>query len=157
MKQTQLLKSLMSNLQNGSDGKDFSRISIKISKELNISNEDKKLIKNFCDLCSDMLEMKGDYECFLAADRKKAKIVTTAICSFSENSIKIYCHDRALADILRSIAHEMFHLRQHELDLIPKEMNKPHHLNPVEWHANAASGSFLSYFAQKVGKDKIYR
>lgn len=157
MKRTQLLKSLMSNLQNGSDNKDFSRISIKISKGLNISDEDKKLIKNFCDLCSDMLGMKGDYNCFLAADRKKAKIVTTAICSFSENSIKIYCHDRALADILRSIAHEMFHLKQHELNLIHRKKSKEHHLNPIEWHANVAGGSLLSYYAQKVGKDKIYR
>jgi Zn-dependent peptidase ImmA (M78 family) len=58
--------------------------------------------------------------------------------------------------MLRSIAHEMYHLRQHELGLVPRKM-KQHHLSPIEWQANAAAGSLLSYFAQKVGRDKIYR
>ena len=71
-------------------------------------------------------------------------------------SVKIYCQSRSLADILRSIGHEMFHLRQHEMDLIPVK-KKLHHLNPVEWHANIAGGSLLSYFADITGKDKIYR
>lgn len=50
----------------------------------------------------------------------------------------------------------MFHLRQHEMDQVPVKM-KVHYLNPIEWTANAAGGSLISYFADSIGKDKIYR
>jgi hypothetical protein len=157
MKRENLLKSLMSKLEDDVDVTNASNFSIFIDKELNISKEDKGLIKDFLSLCVKSMGIEGDYKCFLSANRKRSHIVTTAICTFSENRIKIYCHERSLADILRSIAHEAFHLRQHELDLVPKKIKKPHHLNPIEWQANVAGGSVLSYFAQKVGKDKIYR
>jgi hypothetical protein len=156
MERVQLLKTLMSNLEKDEGVKKLPNISLKTSKALNISKEDRKIIRDFCGMCARLLELEHQYDCFLEADRKRSKIITTAICSFSENNIRIYCHERSLADILRSIAHEMFHLRQHELDLVPKNL-KQHHLSPIEWHANAAGGSLLSYFAQKVGRDKIYR
>lgn len=156
MKREQLLKELMHNLENGFDNSRMRPMTIMISKGLNVDKQDQRLIFNFCDMCANALGLTEDYKCYLSDDRAKAKIVTTAICDFSRKNIRIYCHQRALADILRSVAHEMYHLRQHELNLVPKKM-KQHHLNPIEWHANAAAGSLLSYFAQKVGKDKIYR
>ena len=157
MKRVQLLNHVMKSLKDQVEIGGSSSIKILIDKGLKMSEEDRKLIRDYCSMCCRALGIESDYKCFLSADRKRSRIVTTAICSFSDGSIKVYCHERAMADILRSIAHEMFHLRQHELDLIPKDMNELHHLNPIEWHANAASGSFLSYFASKVGKDKIYR
>lgn len=157
MKRAQLLKHVMKSLNDEVEVGGSSSIKILIDKGLKISKEDQRLIRDYCSMCCRALGIEGDYKCFLSANRKRSHIITTAICSFSDESIKIYCHERAMADILRSIAHEMFHLRQHELDLIPREMKKPHHLNPIEWHANVAGGSLLSYFASKVGKDKIYR
>ena len=156
MKRVQLLKTLMSNLERDEGVKTSPNISLKSSKALRISKEDQKIIRDFCGMCSNLLELEDQYSCFLESDRKKSKIVTTAICAFSEKNIRIYCHERSLADILRSIGHEMFHLRQHELDLVPSNL-KQHHLSSIEWHAHAAGGSLLSYFAQKVGRDKIYR
>ena len=127
-----------------------------IDRDLEMDHDDQVTISKFCNLCADALGLEDEYKCYLSNDRKRAKIVTSAICDFSRKNIRIYCHQRALADILRSIAHEMFHLRQNELNLVPKKM-KQHHLSPIEWHANVAAGSLLSYFAQKVGRDKIYR
>ncbi len=147
----------MSKLEDGVDIDRTSNFSTFIDKGLDISKEDQKIIRDFLDLCVLSMGLEEDYKCFLSADRKRSRIVTTAICTFSENQIKIYCHERSLADILRSIAHEAFHLRQNELGLVPSKMEKPHHLNPIEWQANIAGGSLISYFAQKVGRDKIYR
>ena len=156
MKRAQLLRELMSNLENGFPQGEHHHIKVMVEKGLNISKVDSALIHKFCNMCAAAIGLENDYKCYLSDDRKRSKIMTTAICDFSHHNIRIYCHSRALADILRSIAHEMFHLRQNELHLVP---NKPkqHHLSPVEWHANAAAGSLLSYFAQKVGRDKIYR
>lgn len=156
MERVQLLKALMSNLEKDEGVDKLPNISIKLSKALDFSKEDRKIIRDFCGMCSKLLELEDQYDCFLESDRKISKIITTAICAFSERNIRIYCHERSMADILRSIGHEMFHLRQHELDLVPSNM-KQHHLSPIEWHANAAGGALLSYFAQKVGRDKIYR
>jgi hypothetical protein len=157
MEREQLLKSLMTRLDDGVEIEKTPNFSIFVDKDLNISKEDQKIIRDFLCLCVLSTGLEKDYKCFLTADRKRSRIVTTAVCIFGEKRIKIYCRERSLADILRSIAHEAFHLRQHELDLVPEKMSKPHHLNPIEWQANIAGGSLVSYFAQKVGKDKIYR
>jgi hypothetical protein len=146
----------MESLENGFEVDKTSNFSFMIEKGLHLDKVDQSLIKEFCNTCASAMGLEGEYKCYLSNDRKISKIVTTAICDFSRSNIRIYCHDRALADMLRSIAHEMYHLRQHELGLVPRKM-KQHHLSPIEWQANAAAGSLLSYFAQKVGRDKIYR
>jgi hypothetical protein len=157
MEREQLLKNLMTKLKDGVEIEKTPNFSIFIDKDLNISKGDQKIIQDFLSLCVLSTGLEKDYKCFLTANRKRSRIVTTAVCTFGEKRIKIYCHERSLADVLRSIAHEAFHLRQHELDLVPEQMSKPHHLNPIEWQANIAGGSLVSYFAQKVGRDKIYR
>ncbi len=146
----------MHNLENGFDDDQPRAMTVMISKYLDIDKADQKIIFDFCDMCSKALGLTENYKCYLSDDRARAKIVTSAICDFNQSNIRIYCRQRALADILRSIAHEMFHLRQNELNLVPTKL-KQHHLSPIEWQANAAAGSMLSYFAQKVGRDKIYR
>lgn len=156
MKRVQLLKNVMEKLENGFSHDGNKHIKIMIDRDLDMDHDDRSIITDFCSTCADALGLENEYKCYLSDDRKRAKIVTSAICDYSRSNIRIYCHKRALADILRSIAHEMFHLRQNELGLVPKKM-KQHHLSPVEWHANVAAGSLLSYFAQKVGRDKIYR
>lgn len=156
MKRINLVSSLMKNL---SDKKEFHKskeVKIMIEKGLELPIETRRIIKDFCSLCYSMLELTGEYKCFLSADRKKSKIKTTAVCSFSKSNIRVYCHDRAIADILRSIGHEMFHLRQHEMDQVPVKL-KAHHLSPIEWQANIGGGSLLSYYADKVGHDMIYQ
>lgn len=157
MKRAESLDLLMKNLSRHETSHGAKNLRIFIDKELSLSKQDKKIIANFCKLCFSALELEDDYECYLSANRHRAKIVTTAICDFSKNNIRIYCHERAMADILRSIAHEMFHLKQHEMGILKNRKMKKHYLEPIEWDANIAAGSLLSYYAQKVGKDKIYR
>jgi hypothetical protein len=136
-----------------SDSRNFR---LMVGKDCDMDSEDLRIINEFLDQCAKTLDLNDEYRCYLASDRKKSKIKTTAICSFSSKNIRIYCKSRSLADVLRSIAHESFHLRQHEVEAVPRNM-PPHHLNPIEFDANVFGGSMLSLFALKKGRDKIYR
>ena len=126
-----------------SDSRNFR---LMVGKDCDIDSEDLRIINEFLDQCAKTLDLNDE----------KSKIKTTAICSFSSKNIRIYCKSRSLADVLRSIAHEAFHLRQHEVEAVPRNM-PPHHLNPIEFDANVFGGSMLSLFALKKGRDKIYR
>lgn len=156
MNRVELVTLLMTNLGDKKKVNRSGDFTIFVHEDLELEKADEKIVKDFCNLCYSMLELTGEYECYLCDNRKDSKIKTTAICAFGESNIRIYCKNRSLADILRSIGHEMFHLRQCEMDLVPVKQG-PHHLSPVEWHANIAGGALLSYFANELGKDKIYR
>lgn len=160
MNSSDLLKETLANLSdlesNDLHEVDSKSFKLMIGKSCELGQDDHKIIKEFLEQCANVLQLEGSYRCYLAMDRKKSKIKTTAVCSFSKNNIRIYCKGRSLADALRSIAHECFHLRQHEVDAVPRNM-PPHHLNPVEFDANIFGGSMLSLFASKKGRDKIYR
>lgn len=133
-------------------------VRIFVSNSLKFDAKSSNLIKKFVSFCYEALGLKEDYECTLADDRKKYKILTTAVCQFEKKQFKVYCKGRSLADILRSISHEMSHLKQHEEGLYPiHDIGKiPHHQDEKEFQANAMSGSLLSLFADKVGKNKVY-
>ncbi len=160
MKSSDILHHAIENLSSYDSG-DMSEsgsrsFKLMVGRDCSFESEDVRLINEFLKQCASVLELDGDYRCYLSSDRKKSKIKTTAICAFSHNNIRIYCKDRSLADILRSIAHESFHLKQHEAHAVPRKM-PPHHLNPIEFDANIFGGSMLSLFAAKKGRDKIYR
>jgi hypothetical protein len=156
MNQSSPLKMLMSILNKKKmDQHSKKKVKIMRSSGLDLTTKQRKMIYDFVNFVYDSLNLTGDYKCYLSANRKSAGIKTTAVCAYSEKRISVYCKERALADILRSIAHEMFHLRQNELDIVPHDM-PPHHLNPIEWEANIAAGSMLSYFAQMVGRNQVY-
>jgi hypothetical protein len=73
MERVQLLKTLMSNLEKDEGVKKSPNISIKLSKALNVSKEDRKIIRDFCGMCSKLLELEDQYDCFLESDRKISK------------------------------------------------------------------------------------
>jgi len=160
MKSSELLNDVLNNLSHldeqdlsESDSKSFE---LMVSRNCDMNRRDIKIVKDFLEHCSKILKLNEVYRCYLASDRKKSKIKTTAICSYPQKNIRIYCTSRSLADILRSIAHETFHLKQHEVNAIPRKM-PPHHINPIEFDANVFGGSMLSLYAFKKGRDKIYR
>jgi hypothetical protein len=160
MKSSELLNDVLKNLTLFDNEEmselDSSSFKLMISRDCEMNRRDIKIVKDFLDQCAKVLQLNETYRCYLALDRKKSKIMTTAICSYPQKNIRIYCASRSLADILRSIAHEAFHLKQHEVDLIPRKM-PPHHLNPIEFDANIFGGSMLSLYASKKGRDEIYR
>lgn len=160
MKSSELLNDVLNDLAHldkeelsESDSECFE---LMVSRNCDMNRKDIKIVKDFLEYCAKVLKLGETYRCYLASDREKSKIKTTAICSYSQKNIRIYCTSRSLADVLRSIAHEAFHLRQYEVDAIPRKM-PPHHINPIEFDANIFGGSMLSLYAAKKGRDKIYR
>lgn len=157
MKKTDVLRALIRNLQDEVDNPAKSALRVLVSRDLHLEDDEKKMIVNFCNYSASRLGLEGQYKCYISSNRQKSGIKTTGICIFDQNEIKVYGKNRSLADILRSIAHEMFHLRQHEMGVVPSHLKNKHFEEPLEWHANAAAGSIVSKFASTIGRDRVYR
>tara|TARA_B100000131_G_C17876091_1_gene516304 strand:+ start:244 stop:663 length:420 start_codon:yes stop_codon:yes gene_type:complete len=104
------------------------------------------VMKRFINFCSDKLEINCDFKVFIVEDREHHGVQTTAYYDPNIKLIKIYGKDRAIVDVLRSIAHEMTHMRQD----INGEITGPvqdiggYHEN----QANAMSGALIKMFAK---------
>jgi len=127
-----------------------------ISKDLGMEKQKSDLAKEFTHFCGESLPIENDYKVYLVADRDAHDIATTAVYEVGNNVCKIYAKNRALVDILRSIAHEMTHMMQDEMGLIgeyPIRDAGGFH----EDQANAKAGELIKLFA-KSNKDrkKIY-
>lgn len=157
MKKSDVLRALIRNLKDDVEPTGKAKLRVFVSGNLRLSSEDKKIISDFCKFATSQMGIEQDYKCYVSSSRHFSDIKTTGICLLDRGEIKVYGSKRALADILRSIAHEMFHLRQNELGVVPMKIKNKHFAEPLEWHANAAAGSTLSKFAQVVGRNKVYR
>jgi len=113
------------------------------------------LIGDFINYCCSQLELQGGFIIHLVADRKPHRIETTAFCDPDSGVMKIYSKGRAAPDIMRSIAHELAHLRQGEKGEIGP--------NPIQYaggyledDANAKAGVLLKLFARSYGMNRVY-
>lgn len=92
------------------------------------------------------LELKETPKIIVQNGRKDLK--TTANYNYSNDGklIKVNGKNRALVDIMRSIAHEMVHHKQYEegrLEIKPKDIG-----GDIEDEANAKAGQFIKMFAK---------
>jgi Zn-dependent peptidase ImmA (M78 family) len=111
-----------------------------------------KTINEFIDFVKKELKIENDVDVKLQNDKDGIK--TTAVYKYAEGGspsenteVKVYAKDRALSDILRSIAHEMVHHKQNEDGKLDK---KPSNVGgQIEDEANAKAGELLKKFGQK--------
>ena len=61
-------------------------------------------------------------------------------------TVKVFYHGRNLADVCRSLAHELTHHRQHELDLIYNEAGETG--SDIENDANAMAGIIMREYGK---------
>lgn len=123
-----------------------------VEGEQRFDNSDEKLIKDFIDFVKKELNIKNDVEIKLQNDKDGIK--TTAVYKYEEGGtpsdnteVRVYAKERAMSDILRSIAHEMVHHKQNEEGKLDK---KPSNVGgPIEDEANAKSGEIVKKFGQK--------
>jgi hypothetical protein len=135
--------------------KNNSNIRIFIEKTLRVNDEIKRILEIYAQYCSRALSLNDDYKCYLVSNREKHGIETTAVCEFGAKKIKIFCRGRLLPDVLRSIAHEMFHLKQLENGMRP-EKSDLHFSSDLEDGANEAAGKLLNAFTEVMGHAEIY-
>jgi hypothetical protein len=126
-----------------------------IDKDLSIEENKIRLMAEFCMYCANSLPIEGNYQIYVVADREPHNISTTAAYHVGNNICKIYGKNRALVDILRSIAHEMTHMMQDEQGLITGHIQDAGGFH--EDQANAKAGELIKRFAKsKEGRRAIY-
>ena len=103
-----------------------------------------EIVGDFLDFCQDNLGYKTPASVELVTDRDK--LVTLASYNLNDNSVRVYSKNRALADILRSIAHELVHHKQLEDGRIDIN-NPPQDIGgEIEDEANAVAGQLVKAF-----------
>tara|TARA_B100000214_G_C23870670_1_gene582453 strand:+ start:253 stop:702 length:450 start_codon:yes stop_codon:yes gene_type:complete len=119
-----------------------------VDRLLGIDKDKILLAGDFINFCADRLPIKGGFEIHIVSDREANQIETTAAYHRGKNLIKVYGKNRALVDILRSVAHEMTHLMQDEngeLQGIIQDAG-----GHIEDEANAKAGEVIKLFAKSL-------
>jgi len=113
------------------------------------------LMGDFINFCAESLPISGDFKIFVVDDREGHGIKTTAAYHRGDNLIKVYGKNRALVDVLRSIAHELTHLKQDENNMLVGQIQDAG--GPIEDEANAKAGELINLYAQsRPERKKIY-
>ncbi len=111
-----------------------------------LSDDKKNKITEFVKFVKGELELKDCPKVILQNGRGELK--TTANYNYSKEKkvIRVNSKNRALVDVLRSIAHEMVHHKQFEegrLKVKPADIG-----GNIEDEANAKAGQYIKMFAQ---------
>ena len=111
-----------------------------------------EMVDHFLSFCQDKLGYSTPAQVELVDGRDQLK--TLASYNLQDNSVKVYSKNRALADILRSIAHELVHHKQLEDGRIDLN-NPPQDIGgEIEDEANAVAGQLVKEFG--YGPRNIY-
>ena len=125
-----------------------------ICPKLDLDVEKTLLISDFINFCCEELPIRGGCKIHIVSDREANRISTTAVYMVGENDIRVYGKNRSLADVMRSVAHEMTHMMQDEQNLLHGNVRDAGGFH--EDQANAKAGELLKLYAKKPGRRKIY-
>jgi len=126
---------------------------LKVDHDLHYTPEQLKLAGEFILFCADSLPIEGEFSVFLTNSREQHGIVTTALYEVGNNCCRVYCKNRALADVLRSVAHEMTHMMQDQMGLIRGEIRDAGGFH--EDQANSKAGELIKLFAKSKPERKM--
>jgi hypothetical protein len=107
------------------------------------------LMKKFIDFCNDYLEI--EYPCLikLTSDRDSNGIRTSAYYDLVEKFVCVYIKDRAIMDVMRSVAHELVHHHQNERGDLMGRPEEGADGSPLENEANAKAGEIIRIFGKQ--------
>lgn len=111
-------------------------------------------IYDFADFITTKLPFESKVPIYLIAkgDREGC---TTGQYDPAENKVYAVVPNRALVDILRTVAHEMTHMKQHQKGQIDPE--KYTDIGGfAEGEANVKAGNFIKMYVKERGKERIY-
>jgi hypothetical protein len=113
---------------------------------MSLSVEDKEKMANFVKFVSKELELDETPTIVIKNNRDGLK--TTANYDYTKENkiIKVCRKNRALVDVLRSIAHEMTHHKQFEQGRL--EVKPPDIGGEIEDEANAKAGQFIKMYSK---------
>jgi len=113
-------------------------------------SEDRNHLKNFVDLVVKELGIKNEVNIDYTED--KSKVETTAVYRYEDGEnadienaeVTVYTKERALQDIMRSVAHELVHHHQNEEGELKGKIQNVG--GPIEDEANAVAGELLKKY-----------
>ena len=105
------------------------------------------IVEKFLDFVKDNLGLTRPFKLTLTTN--KDGIRTTAVYNHVENTVVIYIKNRALVDILRSIAHELVHHLQNQRGELDGTKNEGGDGSPWENEANAKAGELIRIFGRQ--------
>jgi hypothetical protein len=124
-----------------------------IDESLGLSPEKIRLSGEFCLFCANNLPIEGEFSIFMVSKREPHGITTTALYEVGNNTCKVYCRNRSLADCLRSIAHEMTHMMQDQIGIIKGPIRDAGGFH--EDQANSRAGELIKLFAKSKPERKM--
>jgi hypothetical protein len=124
-----------------------------VDEGLSYNPEQIKLAGEFILFCADSLPIEGDFEVHLVNSREPHGISTTALYEVGNNCCKVYCKNRALADVLRSVAHEMTHMMQDQIGILNGPIRDAGGFH--EDQANSKAGELIKLFAKSSPERKM--
>lgn len=112
--------------------------------------EEKKHLENFVDLVVRELGIKNEVNIDYTED--KSKVDTTAVYRYEDGEnedienaeVTVYTKERALQDIMRSVAHELVHHHQNEEGELKGKIQNVG--GPIEDEANSVAGELLKKY-----------
>ena len=117
-----------------------------VGKNLNLNESKIKHLSDFVLFCANHLPIKGRFEIYIVSNREQHGITTTAVYEVGNNCCKIYAKDRALPDVMRSIAHEMTHMMQDQIGILNGPIRDAGGFH--EDQANSKAGELIKLFAK---------
>ena len=124
-----------------------------VDQGLHYKPEQMKLAGEFILFCADSLPIEGEFEVHLVNSRESHGITTTALYEVGNNCCKVYCKNRALADVLRSVAHEMTHMMQDQIGILKGNIRDAGGFH--EDQANSKAGELIKLFAKSNPDRKL--
>lgn len=116
--------------------------------------DNKKIIVEFSKFAEKFLNIPHNYQLVLCFDRTDENLKTHAYYNPDKNYIKVYAKGRCIADVLRSIGHEMVHHKQnldHLLDQPIQDVG-----GDIENEANSLTGQMVKRFGYDHPELAIY-
>jgi hypothetical protein len=114
------------------------------SDDMNLSSE----VEKFVDWTAERLNLKKVPTVELSMDTEEAQTNHhTGGHVPGEDSIWVYANNRNLVDILRTVFHELVHVRQHEIGMIKPGDSYPG--SPIEAMADMLAGKYIKIYGEK--------
>lgn len=112
---------------------------------MKLTKENVELIEQFAKHCIKELSLKGSIKIILS--RKQTGMPTAGYFNPDNGDVFVAVNNRARADIMRTIAHELTHRKQKQNDVIFPEDDKS--LQPLEDEANVMSGRLVRFYGRQ--------
>jgi hypothetical protein len=110
------------------------------------SKKQRELLEEFIDFACDFLNIEKPT---INLQFNRNGLVTTA--AYGGNRVHVYAKDRALVDIMRSIAHELTHMQQDSNGRLKQTDHEKNNEagSPIENEANAKAGVMIRKFGEQ--------